>query len=125
MVGQLWMSVGLSLVSCPPGCTDVCAGEAAKGVARSGFPRAADDQRPSAGGGLSCLSALRACSRALMRFLATVELCRKRWLSLPVSTMCQWCVSRSSRAVVIFASPNTLDHSAKSRLVVIITLVCS
>ena len=31
----------------------------------------------------------------------------------------------SSNAVVIFASPNTLDHSAKSRLVVIITLVCS
>ena len=30
-----------------------------------------------------------------------------------------------SSAVVIFASPNTLDHSAKSRLVVIITLVCS
>jgi Rod binding domain-containing protein len=34
-------------------------------------------------------------------------------------------VSRSSSAVVIFASPNTLDHSAKSRLVVTITLVCS
>ena len=44
--------------------------------------------------------------------------------SLPVSTMWQWCVSRSNSAVVIFASPNTLDHSAKSRLVVIITLVC-
>ena len=41
----------------------------------------------SAGG---CLSALRACSRALMRFLATAELCRKRWLSLPVSIMWQW-----------------------------------
>ena len=27
--------------------------------------------------------------------------------------------------IVIFASPNTVDHSAKSRLVVIITLVCS
>ena len=26
---------------------------------------------------------------------------------------------------VVVASPNTLDHSAKSRLVVIITLVCS
>ena len=31
--------------------------------------------------------------------------------------MWQWCVSRSSNAVVIFASPNTLDHSAKSRFV--------
>ena len=28
-------------------------------------------------------------------------------------------------AVVILASPNTLDHSAKLRLVVITTLVCS
>jgi hypothetical protein len=39
--------------------------------------------------------------------------------------MWQWCVIRSSSAVVIFASPNTLDHSAKLRLVVMITLVCS
>ena len=60
-----------------------------------------------------------------VRALATALLCRKRWLSLPVSTMWQWCVNRSSKAVVIFASPNTLHHSAKSRLVVIITLVCS
>lgn len=28
-----------------------------------------------------------------MRFLATAVLCRKRWLSLPVSTMWQWCVN--------------------------------
>ena len=34
-------------------------------------------------------------------------------------------LSRSSSAVVILASPNTLDHSLKSRFVVIITLVCS
>ena len=34
-------------------------------------------------------------------------------------------LGRSNSAVVIFASPNTLDHLAKSRLVVIITLVCS
>ena len=39
--------------------------------------------------------------------------------------MWQWCVSLSSSAVVILASPNTLDHSANARLVVIITLVCS
>jgi hypothetical protein len=31
----------------------------------------------------------------------------KRQLSLPVSMMSQWCVSRSSMAVVILASPNT------------------
>ena len=42
----------------------------------------------------------------------------KRQLSLPVSTMSQWCVSRSSSAVVILASPNTLGHSPKARLVV-------
>jgi hypothetical protein len=41
-----------------------------------------------------------------------------RQLSLPVSTMSQWCVRRSSSAVVIFGSPNTAAHSAKARLVV-------
>ena len=71
------------------------------------------------------VTALRACSRALIRFLASAVLRLKRIDSLPVSTMWQWWVRRSSSAVVIFASPNTLDHSAKSRLVVIITLVCS
>ena len=39
--------------------------------------------------------------------------------------MWQWCVSRSSKAVVIFASPKTLAHSEKLRLVVMITLVRS
>jgi uncharacterized protein len=48
-----------------------------------------------------------------------------RQLALPVSRMSQWCVSRSSRAVVIFASPNTLGHSANGRLVVTITEVRS
>src|SRR3989338_6426984 len=52
-----------------------------------------------------------------MRFLATAVLCMNLWDSLPVSTMWQWCVSRSSSAVVILASPNTLGHSLKSRLV--------
>src|ERR1035441_3637590 len=37
--------------------------------------------------------------------------------------MWQWCVSRSSSAVVILASTNTLDHSAKSGLVGMTTLV--
>ena len=39
--------------------------------------------------------------------------------------MSQWCVNRSSNAVVILASPNTCGHSPKSRFVVIIIDVCS
>jgi hypothetical protein len=53
------------------------------------------------------------------------ELFLKRKLSLPVSRMWQWCVRRSSKAVVILASPKTLDHSLKLRLVVMTTLVRS
>ena len=49
----------------------------------------------------------------------------KRQLSLPVSTMSQWWVRRSSSAVVILASPKTLGHSPNARLVVTITEVCS
>ena len=49
----------------------------------------------------------------------------KRQLSLPVSMMSQWCVSRSSMAVVILASPNTCGQSAKARLVVISSEVFS
>ena len=49
----------------------------------------------------------------------------KRQLSLPVSTMSQWWVSRSRSAVVILASPKTLGHSPKARLVVTITEVRS
>ena len=48
-----------------------------------------------------------------------------RQLSLPVSTMSQWWVSRSSSAVVIFASPKTVGHSPNARLVVTMTEVCS
>ena len=44
--------------------------------------------------------------------------CLKRQLSLPVSTMSQWCVRRSSSAVVISGSPKTVGHSPKARLVV-------
>ena len=58
-------------------------------------------------------------------FLGSAELLLNRKLSLPVSRMWQWCVSRSSRAVVILASPNTPPHSLKLRLVVITTLVRS
>ena len=53
------------------------------------------------------------------------ECCRKRQLSFPVSTISQWCVSRSSRAAVIFPSPNTDGHSENDRLVVTITDVRS
>lgn len=42
----------------------------------------------------------------------------KRQDSLPVSRMSQWWVSLSRRAVVILASPKTLGHSPKARLVV-------
>ncbi len=42
----------------------------------------------------------------------------KRQLVLPVSTMSQWCVRRSSMAVVILASPKTCGQSANARLVV-------
>jgi hypothetical protein len=35
----------------------------------------------------------------------------KRQLSLPVSTMSQWCVSRSRSALVILASPKTEGYS--------------
>ena len=48
-----------------------------------------------------------------------------RRLSLPVSRMSQWCVTRSSRAVVILASPKTCGHSPKFRFVVIISDTCS
>ena len=49
----------------------------------------------------------------------------KRQLSLPVSTMSQWWVRRSSSAVVILASPKTVGHSPNVRLVVTMTEVCS
>ena len=53
------------------------------------------------------------------------ELALKRKLSFPVSRIWQWCVSRSSKAVVILASPKTVAHSEKLRLVVMMTLVRS
>ena len=80
-----------------------CDGQAAQGVARSGLPITVSDQKGSSPA--SVLAPLRACSRALMRFLAAAVLRLNRIDSLPVSTMWQWCVSRSSSAVVIFASP--------------------
>ena len=51
--------------------------------------------------------------------------CLKRQLSLPVSTMSQWWVRRSRSAVVILASPKTVGHSPKARLVVTMTEVRS
>ena len=51
--------------------------------------------------------------------------CLKRQLSLPVSMMSQWWVMRSSSAVVILGSPNTVGHSPNARLVVTITEVRS
>jgi len=53
------------------------------------------------------------------------ERCLSRQLSFPVSRISQWWVSRSSNAVAILASPKTVGHSAKARLVVITTDVRS
>src|SRR3546814_19980258 len=49
----------------------------------------------------------------------------KRQLSLLVSTISQWWVTRSSSAAVILGSPNTVGHSPKARFVEMITLVRS
>ncbi len=59
------------------------------------------------------------------RVLAVAALALKRKLSLPVSTMWQSWVSRSSKAVVILVSPKTPAHSLKLKLTVITTLVRS
>ena len=53
------------------------------------------------------------------------ELALKRKLSFPVSKMWQRWVRRSSKAVVILASPKTVAHSLKLRVVVMTTLVRS
>ena len=53
------------------------------------------------------------------------DLFLNRQLSLPVSMISQWCVSRSRRAVVIFASTNTVGHSPNARFVVTTTDVRS
>ncbi len=99
-------------------------GEDAKGVSRSGFPSARrlvlwllKVSLVEAG---AC-PPWRACSRDLIRVLAGALPCLKRCDSLPVWTMWQRCVSRSNKAALIFASPNTLGHASKLRLLVIIT----
>ena len=85
------------------------------GVARSRFPPRELDQKGcgSTSGETSVLAALPRllCSRAVTLAFAVWLLCRKRNDSLPVSTMWQWCVRRSSSAVVNLASPKTAGHS--------------
>ena len=68
---------------------------------------------------------------ALRRLHVTQRRCRlryawflKRQLSLPVSTISQWCVRRSGNTVVTFALPKTVGYSSKARLVVIMIEVC-
>ena len=56
---------------------------------------------------------------------AASMLALKRKLSFPVSRMWQRWVRRSRSAVVILASPKTVAHSLKLRLVVMMTLVRS
>ena len=67
--------------------------------------------------------------REIRRGRAWGDLFQERFLNrqlvLPVSTISQWCVRRSSMAVVILASPNTCGQSAKARLVVISSEVFS
>ena len=53
--------------------------------------------------------------------VAAAELALKRKLLFPVSRTWQRWVSRSSSAVVILASPNTVAHSLKLKLVVMTT----
>ena len=62
---------------------------------------------------------------SLLGLAGLAELLLNRKLSLPVSTMWQRWVRRSSNAVVILASPKMLAHSPKLRFVVITTLVRS
>jgi len=69
--------------------------------------------------------ALKARGLSLVGFIGLAEEFWKRKLSFPVSSMWQWWVRRSSSAVVIFGSPDTLGHSEKLRLVVMTTLVRS
>ncbi len=58
-------------------------------------------------------------------FLAAAQLALHLKLSFPVSRMWQRWVRRSSKAVVILASPTTLAHLLKLRLMVMTTLVRS
>ena len=65
------------------------------------------------------------CDLLLFFRTGAAELALKRKLSFPVSSMWQRWVSLSRSAVVILASPKTLAHSLKLRLVVMTTLVRS
>jgi hypothetical protein len=98
-------------IATPQGLVQVCPGSEQEGPARSGVTATSPTER-SAGGACLPTGASRGGSAVQVRFL-------KRQLSLPVSTMSQWWVRRSSSAVVILASPNTWGQSAKARLVVI------
>ena len=80
--------------------------------------RCVEDFIPSRGAGARYDEAVLGGDLPQERFL-------NRQLVLPVSTISQWCVRRSSMAVVILASPNTCGQSAKARLVVISSEVFS
>ena len=58
-------------------------------------------------------------------FRSVYDLLFNRQLSLQVSMISQWCVSRSSKAAVIFTSPKTVGNSPNVRLVVTTTDVRS
>ena len=58
-------------------------------------------------------------------FARVVALFLRQWLSLPVSMISKLWVRRSSKAVVIVGSPNTVAHAKVLWLVVTIRLVRS
>ena len=97
-------------IATPLGLVQACPGSEQEGPARSGVTAASPTER-SAGSACLPTGASRGGTAVQVRFL-------NRQLSLPVSTMSQWWVRRSSSAVVILASPNTLGHSPNVRLVV-------
>ena len=95
-------------------------------LGRRAQPRSSDGRRPPPEAARSVLDGGEHGARLETGWgLADQARFLKRQLSLPVSTMSQWWVRRSSSAVVILASPNTLGHSPNARFVVTITEVCS
>lgn len=73
---RLWISVWVSGVVVLLRMKVRCAGEAAKGVAHSGFPSAGEQHQVDSAAPAG--SPLRAASRDRMRFFALALLCRKR-----------------------------------------------
>ena len=104
----------------PPSPTTACSGCRFPVIFDSAFPR--ELTRLDDGFGVRRWSSSEISPMRVWR-LSPSRLNRK--LSFPVSRMWQRWARRSSSAVVILASPNTVAHSPKLRLVVMMTLVRS